>query len=380
MNTAILEEERQQLVDSVRRYVERGYGDAMRRASESHPDGCDPERWREFADLGWLALPLSEDDGGLGGSLADTCGVAEELGRGCVVEPYGACAVSAAQLLADTASPALRARWLPGLADGSLRLAFAPWEPGCGFDPCIVDARANEAAAGFTIQGRKSMVPGGCGVDAYLLSARVDDGMMAGLFLVDAQATGLQATARTLYDGRRAVELYLQDTPALALVATAPVIELNRWLRRAQDRAALVHCAETIGTMQRAFELTLDYLRTRIQFGRPIATNQVVQHRLVNLYVEIEEARALTRAAADAQSRPADATRYSAAAKARVSRAAKLVWEESVQLHGAIGMTDECALAPFVKRLAVSTTLYGSTDHQLERLAVLSLGAAAETA
>lgn len=378
MNTAILEEEKQQLADSVRRYVERGYGDSMRSASERHPDGCDPQRWKEFADLGWLALPLSEGDGGLGGSLADTCWVAEELGRGCVVEPYVACAVAAALLLADTASPALRAHWLPGLADGSLRLAFAPWEPGFGFDPCIVNARAGKRAAGFNIQGKKSMVPGGCGANAYLLSALLDDGMTAGLFLVDAHATGLRATPRMLYDGRRALDLHLQDTPSTALVAAAPIAEFNRWLRRAQDRAALVHCAETVGTMQRAFELTLDYLHTRVQFGRPIAANQAVQHRLVNLYVEIEEARALTRAAADAKSHPASASRYSAAAKARVSQAAKLVWEESVQLHGAIGMTDECALAPFVKRLAMSITLYGSTDQHLERLAALSLDEATQ--
>ena len=382
MSDLILDDAQQMLADSVRKYVERGYGDAVRRASIDHPQGCSPERWEEFAGLGWLALPVPEEDGGLGGSISDICVIAEELGRGLVNEPFVASAVLGAMLLADVASATVRMQWLPGIADGSLRVAFAPWEPGARFDMAAIDTRAEPIDKGFRLHGEKTQVPGGAGAHAYLLAARPADSGLLGLFLIPAAAAGLTVTQRVFYDGRHATQLRMDGVLAVDALAVGPAAEVLALLEKAMDRAIVAHCAETVGVMARTFDITLDYLKTRKQFGRAIAANQVVQHRMVDLYVEIEEARALTRAAAAVLAQPGDKDaslrcRYSAAAKACVSLAAKHVWEESVQLHGAIGMTEEYAVGQFIKRLALASTLYGGVESQLERLAEDSLGGAA---
>jgi len=382
MSDRILDDAQEMLADSVRKYVERGYGDAVRQASIEHPHGCSPERWEEFAELGWLALPVPEEDGGLGGSMVDICVIAEELGRGLVNEPYVASAVLGAMLLADAASATVRMQWLPGIAEGSLRVAFAPWEPGARFDMGAINTRAEPIDKGFRLYGEKTLVPGGAGADAYLLAARLADSGLLGLFLVPAAAAGLTATPRVFYDGQHATQLRMDGVEAVEALTVGPVAEVLTLLEKAMDRGIVAHCAETVGVMRRTFEITLDYLRTRNQFGRAIAANQVVQHRMVDLYVEIEEARALTRAAGSvlAEQGPNDASlrcRYSAAAKACVSLAAKHVWEESVQLHGAIGMTEEYAIGKFIKRLALASTLYGGAESQLERLAGVSFGNAA---
>ena len=382
MSDLLLDDAQQMLADSVRKYVERGYGDAVRRASIDHPQGCSPERWNEFAELGWLGLPVPEEDGGLGGSISDICVIAEEFGRGLVNEPFVASAVLGAMLLADVASATVRMQWLPGIADGSLRVAFAPWEPGARFDMAAIGTRAEPIDKGFRLYGEKSLVPGGAGAHAYLLAARLADSGLHGLFLIPAATGGLTVTPQVFYDGQHAAQLRMDGVEAVDALAVGPVVEVLALLEKAMDRAIVAHCAETVGVMARTFDITLDYLKTRKQFGRAIAANQVVQHRMVDLYVEIEEARALTRAAATvlAQQGQKDASlrrRYSAAAKACVSLAAKHVWEESVQLHGAIGMTEEYAVGKFIKRLALASTLYGGVESQLEQLAEGSLGDAA---
>lgn len=379
MSELMLDDKQQMLADSVRKYVQRGYGDVVRRASMIHPQGCSPERWSEFAEFGWLALAVPEEDGGLGGSMSDICVIAEELGRALVHEPFVASAVLGAMLLADVAAADTRKQWLPGIADGSLRVAFSPWEPGARFDMGVINTTAEPIEKGFRLRGEKSLVPGGASAHAYLLAAKVADTGMLGVFLVSAAAVDLKVTPQCLYDGQHTAQLQLDGAMAAdALLVGAPAEVLQR-LENAMQRAVVAHCAETVGVMERAFDITLDYLKTRKQFGRAIAANQVVQHRMVDLYVEIAEARALTRAAAAALARQGEADasqrrRFSSAAKACVALAAKHVWEESVQLHGAIGMTDEYVVGQFVKRLAVAATLYGSLESHLERLAEVSFG------
>lgn len=378
MSEQTLDNDQNMLADSARKYIARGYGAAVREASVAHPDGCVPERWQEFAEFGWLAMPIPQADDGLGSSLLDICVLAEEFGRGLVNEPFVASAVLGGMLLADVADAGLRARWLPGIADGSLRVAFAAWEPGGAFDVSAMATTAQPAEQGFHLCGRKSLVPGGAGADAYLVAARVP-GNRIGLFLVEAGTPGLTVTPHTLYDGQRVAHLTLDKVPSSFALTIGPDDKVLALLERAMDRAIVAHCAETVGVMAGAFEITREYLATRKQFGRAIGTNQVIQHRMVDLLVEIEEARALTRAAAgvvdrETASESAVRRRYSAAAKAFVAKTAKHMWEEAVQLHGAIGMTQEYRLGQFVKRLAASSTLYGGAEQQLERLASVSLG------
>ncbi len=173
MSTATLDEQQTLLVDSARRYVERGYGAEQRRQSLQHACACEPARWREFAELGWLALPLAEAHDGLGGSLADVCLIAEELGRGLVVEPYVACVVLAGMLLADTAGQDQTMQWLPPLAAGDKRIALAAWERTARFDPLGGTAHAVPEKDGYRIDGSKTLVLGAAGADAFLVLAKL---------------------------------------------------------------------------------------------------------------------------------------------------------------------------------------------------------------
>lgn len=381
MTELFFNQDQQMLADSARRYVERGYGPAELEASLVHPSGCLPQKWLEFGELGWLGVALPEADGGLGGSLRDVCIVAEELGRGAINEPFVASGVAASVLLAEIASEAVKQAWLPGLTDGSRRLALAclPLDniaalPG-------IEARALSGEHGFVLSGETSLVLGAAGADGYIFQARLADDAGTGLFLVEADSPGLTVLPCALYDGQRAARLHLEGVAvASALVVQAAPL-MQELLARYADYVVVAHCAQTVGTLQRTFEITLDYLKMRQQFGRPISANQVVQHRLVDLFVEIEEARALNWVAAGIldECRGEDAERrrkYVVAAKACVAQVAKHCWKEAVQLHGAIGMTQEYAVGQYVKRLAAASILYGTEEFQLEQLAELSFGTA----
>lgn len=373
MSALVLDENQQMLADSARKYVLRGYDQAARAASLADPQGCAPERWREFADMGWLGLPLPEADGGLGGSLADMCVLADELGRGLVVEPWVACGVMAATLLASAGTPAQRSRWLPALAAGEKRLAFAAWESGSRFDSTRVSTVAEPGDGGYRLSGVKELVLGAPGADGLIvgaLCAAQGDASRPALFLLEPGALGLELQPYIMIDGRRAAHLRMHNVPVVAEAMLAADVDATQAIELAIDRAVVAHCAETTGAMARALEITLDYLKTRRQFGRTLAANQVLQHRLVDLHVAIEETRALVRAAAVGFAGAAPGRqRYVAAAKAFASQAARMVWEEVVQLQGAIGMTDAYPLGAYVKHLAVSHTLFGDSEQHLERMA-----------
>lgn len=377
MSDSMFNEEQQMLADSARRYVERGYGASELQASITHPSGCLPQKWKEFGELGWLGIVLPEADGGFGGSFSDVCIVSEELGRGVVNEPFVASGIAANMLLAELAAEDVKAKWLPGLIDGSRRAVLAFLPTGNAYRIPCADVRARTVEGGFVLGGETSLALGLAGADGCVVLARIDDGPKMGLFLLDAGLPGLTVRPCALYDGQGAGRLRLADVPvAHALDVQAEPAMLER-LARYLDGAVIAHCAQTVGTMQRAFEITLDYLKTRQQFGKPISANQVVQHRLVDLFVEIEEARALSRAAAgifdECRGEDNGARRkYAAAAKACVAQVAKHCWKESVQLHGAIGMTQEYVVGQYVKRLAAAATLYGTEEAQLETVADLT--------
>ncbi len=373
MSAFTLDENQRMLAESARKYIERGYDKAVRAASLADPHACAPLRWNEFAEMGWLALPLPEALGGLGGSLADMCVLAEELGRGLVVEPWISSGVMAATLLAAAGTAAQRGLWLPALAAGEKRLAFAAWEAGSRFDATRIGTVAEAVDGAHRLNGVKELALGAPGADAWLVCAACEapDGQLRpALFMLEPGTRGLDLQAYAMVDGRQAAHLRMHDVRVSADRRLDAGIDVMRAIEVAIDRALVVQCAETAGVMARALEITLDYLKTRKQFGRVLAGNQVLQHRLVDLHVAIEETRALARAAALAfAGSEEERQRYVAAAKAYASQAARLVWEEVVQLQGAIGMTDEYVLGAYVKHLAVSHTLFGDTEQQFERMA-----------
>lgn len=363
-----LEDDQQMLADSAIRYLERGYGEAVRAASTAHAHGCDPARWMEFAEFGWLSLAIPEQAGGMGGSLADVCVLSEQMGRALVVEPFVAAGLLPGLLLAELPASAIRDDWLAGAGDGTQRLAFAPWEPQARHNTAVIATRAESASGGWVLTGAKGLTPGAAGADAFIVCARTGAGTL-GLFLVKADADGLNVQARALYDGRHAASLKLTGITDAQLLTEGSEAEMLQTIDHVMACVAIAHCAETVGTMAQALDTTRGYLSLRKQFGKAIADNQVIQHRLVDLFVEIEEARSLVRAAAVAPT-----PRMAAAASAYIAQAARHVWEESIQLHGAIGMTEEYVIGRYVRRLALAASLYGDTHYHLERLAALTLG------
>jgi butyryl-CoA dehydrogenase len=363
-----LDDNQQMLAESATRYLERGYGDAVRATSNAHVHGCDPERWSEFAELGWLSLAIPEQVGGLGGSQTEVCVLAEQLGRGLVIEPFVAAGLLPGLLLAALPASELRDSWLVNISSGAKRLAFAPWEPQARHNTSAISTRAEFAGGRWVLNGAKGLAPGGAGADSFIVCARTGEGTL-GVFLLSAHARGLTVESRALYDGRHAASLKLANATCSSPLLEGTDGDVLQIINSVMDRVVIAHCAEVTGTMAKALDITREYLTTRKQFGKTIASNQVIQHRLVDLFVEIEEARSLVRAAAISPT-----PRMVAAVAAYIAQAARHVWEESIQLHGAIGMTEEYSIGRYVRRLALAASLYGDAHLHLERLAAQSLG------
>lgn len=361
---------RTMLVDSARRWTERACTPEARSMASDHATGCPPERWRELAELGWLGIALPEADGGMGAGLPEQCLLAEQLGRALLTEPFVSSAVLGNGLMDAFAQGGLRASWLAEIAAGERRVVWSAWESDGAAMLMLPSAKATREGDFWRVSGAKGLMPGAGGADALLVTAQLaHDTSRTGLFLVEGSASGMALKNERLYDGRHAASLLMSDVKA-SLLQEAPTGDLLSQLSLVLDRGLVAHCAETLGTAQAAFDITLDYVRTRRQFGRALGQNQIVQHRLVDLYVELQETRALCLEAAQVPQ-----SRQVAALAMRTGHVARHTWEEAIQLHGAIGMTDEYVLGAYVRRLALAADLYGtSTDHS-DRLADISLGA-----
>ena len=359
---------RQMLVDSARRWTEQACGAAERRAASDHESGCHPERWRALGELGWLGMALPEKDGGLDAGLPAICLLAEQLGRALLVEPFVSSAILGSGLLAEVAEGELRREWLPALVTGARRVVWLVWEPDGGRVLNAPSATAIADGTAWRLQGDKGLMPGAGGADGVRVTARMPaDADQVGLFLVDPRTSGARLDSTPLYDGRHGARLSMAHAQC-QLLRKGPAGAMAALLEPALIRGHVAHCAEILGTAQAAFEMTLEYVRARKQFGRALSDNQIIQHRLVDLYVEQQEARALCLATA------AESTAERAAALgARVSEVARNTWGEAIQLHGAIGMTEEYALGEYVRRLALAADLYGSSASHLEDLAHLTL-------
>jgi alkylation response protein AidB-like acyl-CoA dehydrogenase len=364
-------DEQRQLQETLLRYIAKEYGFAERRALARSEDGCSREHWREFAELGVLALTVPEAHGGLGGTAIDTMIVMEALGRGLVLEPYLATAVVCGSLVADAGSEAQQAALLPAIAGGELVLALAHHESGARYDLNHVATTARADGAGFVIDGAKSVVLGGSQADRLIVSARTsgDPRAAAGisLFVVERDAPGVAIRGYPTQDGARAAEIAFTGVRvgADALIGEAgdalPVIE------RAIDRGIAALCGEAVGVMAALNEATLEYLKTREQFGGPIGRFQALQHRMVDMVIATEQARSMAiMAAVGVQSADrAERRRAVSMAKALIGQSGRFVGQQAVQLHGGMGVTDELVISHWFKRLAVINSTYGDADHHL---------------
>ncbi|TKC80063.1 pimeloyl-CoA dehydrogenase small subunit [Trinickia terrae] len=361
-------DEQQQFADALRRYLEKNYGFEARQAIVRSEAGVSAAHWRAFTELGLTALPVPEAQGGFSGGAVDMLVVMQELGRGLVVEPYWATAVGVEALrLAGTVEGA-DAQLLARAAQGEIKLAVAFHEPHARYDLFDVATRAEERDGQYVLTGRKSIVQHGAQADYWIVPARLA-GEIA-LFAVSRDAAHAAATDYRTIDGQRAATLTFADTPARRL---AGIHSGAATLERIADYGIVLLCAEAIGALDALNQATVEYTKTRQQFGVPIARFQALQHRMVEMLIHTEQARSLAYLAAVryASSDADERRRAVSAAKARIGQAARFVGQQAVQLHGGMGVTNEVAAAHWFKRLAIIETTLGDVDHHLARFAAL---------
>jgi alkylation response protein AidB-like acyl-CoA dehydrogenase len=353
-------EEQQLLADSVRRFLEKQYDFETRRKIVAAA-GWSEQAWRTYAELGLTGLPLPADYGGFGGGAVDLMGVMEAFGEALAVEPYLP-TVFGALFVARGGSDGQKKAILPKVVDGSLRLAFAHAEAGARAGDAAGQTRARRSGDAWILDGEKRGVVGAPLAHKWIVSARSETGTE--LFLVDATAT---KPFRTL-DGMQAADIALAGAKGQRIDGGRALID------ELVDFATALVCAEAVGVMKSACDATLEYLKTRKQFGVPIGTFQALQHRIVDMYISQEQARSMACLAcskADRAADPRERARAISAAKIRISDAARHVSQEAVQLHGGMGMAEELKVSHSFRRLTVIAQQFGDADHHLARFASL---------
>jgi pimeloyl-CoA dehydrogenase small subunit len=370
-----LTEEQRLLRDSVDRLLADHYAFDKRKAYLAEPDGWSRTLWAQYAELGLLGLPFPEEHGGFGGGGIEIMLVMEAFGRALALEPYLATVVLAGTALRLAGSEAQQAALLPQVAEGTRLLAFAHGERQARYDLPDVLTTATRKGGGWVIDGAKSVVAHGDGADTLIVSARTSgersDTAGVTLFLVDGNANGVARRAYTLRDGTRAAEIALAgvevgaDAVLGAVGGGYPVIE------RVAEAGIAATAAEAVGAMETMQAMTVEYLKTRQQFGKPIGENQALQHRATEMFVALEQGRSMAMLAAMMVDLPdaAERARNLAMVKAGIGQAARFVSQNAVQLHGGIGMTEEYAVGHYFRRCMVIEHTFGDTAHHLSRLA-----------
>lgn len=372
-----LSSEQQMLQDTVARLARDHYSFEAREGYYHSEAGMSPTFWNQMAELGLCSVPIVQEHGGFGGSGVDNMLIMTELGRNLCLEPFLQSQIHAAGLLQQLGDASQQADLLAQVAEGSLQLAVALEELQSHYQLHDVQTRARPVEGGWCLSGRKIAVVGAASAGLILVSARTGGDARCeqgiSLFLVKAQAHGLQRRDYPCIDGPRASDLILDDVFVASAALLGDVGEALPALRYQQGRAIAGQCAEAIGGMQEAFRLTLDYLKTRKQFGVPIGKFQVLQHRMADMRGELEMATSMAILAACVadQSDSDERSRQLAAAKFVIVRAARLIAEQAIQLHGGIGMTWEYNLAHHAKRLVMLGHQLGDDDHHLQAYADL---------
>jgi pimeloyl-CoA dehydrogenase small subunit len=370
-----LTDEQRLLRDSVDRLLADHYGFAQRRSYLAEPEGWSTALWSRYAEQGLLGLPFTEEYGGFGGGPIEIMLVMEAFGRVLALEPYLATVVLGGTAMRLAGSEAQKSALLPQVAEGHLTLAFAHGERQARYDLTDVLTTAKPIAGGWVLDGAKSVIAHGDSSDQLIVSARLsgerDDPDGIGLFLVDAKANGVARRSYPMRDGTRAAEIALSGVevarddvlgePGNAM----PVIE------RVVEAGIAATSAEAVGAMEAMHAMTLEYLKTRQQFGKPIGQNQVLQHRAAEMLIALEQGRSMAMLAAMTVDEPDPAERAHniAMAKVGVGQASRFVAQNAIQLHGGIGMTEEYAVGHYFRRVMVIEHLFGDPTYHLSRLA-----------
>jgi pimeloyl-CoA dehydrogenase small subunit len=371
-------DEQNLLRDSIDRFVSHDYTFAARQKLVREEPGFSRANWRKFAELGWLGVPFAEEDGGFGGGPIEVMLMMEQFGRALVVEPFVPTVLLAGGAIRLAGRNAQKDRWLPGIIDGSVQAAFAFAEPQGRFNLADLTTTARPEGDGYRLDGYKCVVWNGPSADLLVVSARTSGAQRArtgiSLFLVDARAPGVSRRDYPTVDALRASEITLsgvrvaKDAPLGRPGRALPVIE------RLVDEATMAVGAEAVGCMEVLYKTTVEYCKTREQFGQPIGKFQVLQHRMVDMFMEYEQAKSLMYMAAMrlAEGYGDEAKRAVSAFKVQVGKSGRFVGQNAVQLHGGMGMTEELSVGHYFKRITMIDTLFGNVDFHLKRFGALA--------
>ena len=370
-------EEQVLLQDNIRRLLADTYSFEKRKAYIQLEQGFSDAIWQAYAEMGLLAMPFTEEDGGIGAGAEETMIAMEAFGRSLTLEPYLATVVIGAAVLRHGASREQRKAYVPDISEGKLKLAFAHTEAAAGYRLAHVQTTASLISGGYVLAGEKTLVLQGMAADRLIVSARLsgtpDAPSGIGLFMVDGHAQGVERRDYATQDGMRAAEISLQDVRVDESALLGGSSDALPVIRRAVDEAIAALCAEAVGAMDATLQITVEYLKTRKQFGKAIGEFQALQHRAAEMVVELEQARSMAMYATmmSRSENVNERTRAIASAKVQIGRSSRLIGQAAVQLHGGIGMTMEYPIGHYFKRLTMIEKAFGDSSFHLDQLAAL---------
>ena len=370
-----LSEEQRLLKDSVEGLLNDSYDFEQRKKNAAAKKGWSDEAWKKFAEQGLLGLPFSEADGGFGAGAIETMIVMEAMGKALVVEPYLGTVVLGGGFLRHGGSEAQRQAHIPSIIDGSKTIAFAQLEKNSRYDLGDVTTTAKKKGSGYVISGEKFVVANGDSADTFVVTARTAgaqrDRKGVGAFLVPANAKGVRTKGYPTQDGLRAANVIFEQVEIGADAALGDAENALPLVERVVDEARIALCSEAVGAMDESLKTTIEYLKTRQQFGQNIGKFQALQHRGSDMFVALEQARGITMYGTMAVTYD-DANERStaiAATKVQVGRSLKYIGQQSIQLHGGVGMTMEYKIGHYFKRLTMIESTFGDADYHLRRIA-----------
>jgi pimeloyl-CoA dehydrogenase small subunit len=374
-------EEQSMLRDTVASYLADHYSIDQRKAALAKEPNWRPDVWKAFAEeLGILGAPFPEELGGLGGGHVENMIVMEELGKALVVEPYLGTVVIGGGFLKHSGH-AKAADLIAEIIAGQAIFAFAWAEPQGRYNMADLKTTAKKDGAGYVLNGQKAVVIGAPYATHLIVTARTGGGQRdqqgVSVFIVPKDAAGVTTRDYPTVDGFRASEVYLENVKVGADALVGPEGHAMPLIETVVDEAVAATCAEACGVLRKLHEGTLEYTKQRKQFGQPISSFQVLQHRMVDMFIQVEQSVSMTYMATIKLSDAAERGKAAAAAKVQIGKACRFVGQNAIQLHGGMGMTDEMAIGHYFKRATMIESAFGSTDHWLARYEFLSLGQAA---
>ena len=365
-------EEQSLIQDQVDQFVQKEYDWETRQSLSNSELGFGEDNWKKFAELGWLGISVSEDSGGFGGSAIESMLIMEAFGKGLVVEPFLETVIMAGGLIDDHGSDQQKSSFLEPAIAGEMHLALAYAEPQSRFNLSDVVTEAKADGDNFIINGYKSVVMNGPSADQIIVSARTSGTQLdengISLFIIDTNASGLDKTNYKTVDGRRASDLTFENVSVSKENLIGDQDKGFEILDSAIDKAILAISAEAVGAIEVLYKTTVEYTKTREQFGTAIGKFQVLQHRMVDMFMEYEQCKSLLyMATMKHEEKAEDAKKAISGLKYQVGKAGKFIGQQAVQLHGGMGVTDELNVGHYFKRLTTVGTIFGNTDYHLKK-------------